>query len=247
MSVKIGSVDRLISPVSVSSTTSSRWPRMSRRASRKRGDSVVMRTCGRGRTNSSSSTKITKVNEFNPKAHAAPRPASTAAPSTGPMARPRLNDTEFSDTAGSRSSAETSRGTNARIAGAMNAIDRPSSADATSSTHWSSRPVAVMMARIPATVAETICEAISSLRRSQRSAALPVQGARNSAPPNSAKFMAPTQPDESVSSNITAAPAMFWNHVPMLLTRFPMNSQRMLGCRRMDSADEAAGSSVRLT
>jgi hypothetical protein len=61
----------------------------------------------------------------------------------------------------------------------------------------------------------------SSRRRSKRSAALPVQGARTSIGANCAKLRTPSRRAECVSRKMRMAPARFWNHVPLAESALP--------------------------
>jgi hypothetical protein len=143
-----------------------------------------------------------------------------------------LNVIELSATAAGTSSRRTSEAKSACWAGVENAvvIPCPSPKPMTSAAVASSS--SVRSASVAERTAAAGCVTRRSRRRSKRSAALPVQGARRSVGANWAKLRTPRRSSEPVSRKTRIAPARFWNHVPLadsaLPTKYGANSRETM-------------------
>jgi hypothetical protein len=132
-----------------------------------------------------------------------------------------LNVIELSATAEATSSRGTSETKSACCAGVEKAVaipwpkPNPITSAAVARSNW------VRRARVAESPAAAGWLTSSRRRRSKRSAALPVHGARRSIGANCAKLRTPSRSAECVSRKTRMAPARFWNHVPLAERALP--------------------------
>ena len=133
-----------------------------------------------GWTTSTPTTSARYDAEFTANDAAMPSCCTVIAASSGPIARATLYVIEFSATAEPSSSLGTSPPMSENAAGVANAVATPSPTANSITSQTRASPAHVSSASVPVSANATICVASSSFFRSNRSAALPVQGASSS-------------------------------------------------------------------
>ena len=136
---------------------------------------------------------------LTPNAAVVPAASITSAAPSGPSTRPRLNVTDWSASAVASWRRTTSDVTNAIMAGVANALVIPSPTAKTITTGVVACPVAAATVRpvLRSTAASWLVTI--TCRRSNRSATVPVHGARRSTDENCAKKTTPRATVDSVS------------------------------------------------
>jgi hypothetical protein len=128
---------------------------------------------------------------------------------------------EFRPTAEVTSSPATSETKRACWAGVEKAVVRPCPSPNTITSGAVTTSKCVRSASVPERTAAVGWVTRRSRRRSKRSAALPVQGARKSVGANWTKLSTPRRSAECVSRKTRIAAARFWNHVPLAESALP--------------------------
>jgi hypothetical protein len=128
---------------------------------------------------------------------------------------------EFRPTAEVTSSRVTSETKRACCAGVEKAVMRPCPSPSTITSGAVTTSKCVSSARVADRSAAAGWTTRRSRRRSKRSAALPVQGARKSVGANWTKLSTPRRSAECVSRKTRMAAARFCNHVPLAESALP--------------------------